>query len=480
MSLKKKSFWGIIWNSSSSISLAGLNFIITAILARLLSPNAFGVMGMIYTTIALINMMNQFGLSPAIIQGDNLNQKRLSSLFWFNMLIGFVMTLLIFFTSESIALFFKQESLSKLLKMISIVFTVVSFSFIQRSLLKKEMKFKELFQIKLVSTICYGIITIILAMNGFGVKSLVIGYIIKNIIISLLVHIYYTWYPNLTFSFKLIKDLLDFGVYVFGSSLLNYFNRNLDYILIGRFLGPNKLGYYILAYKLMLVPVRKIAGVINQTFLPAFSKIKNNIQKVKDYYLKLLELIALISFPMMGGLFIVAPEFILTVYGVKWIPVIFLVQFLWIAGASQSLGTTGGIIFYSQGKSKLSFKWNIFTVVNMTLIILLGLSLGGIKGLAIALAVSSIYCRFLQMKIIGNVINMSLYELLKKIYKPFLYTLFMIIIVYLAKNYFILNILDSQTIKLIINILIGVIAYGSIFLIFDGKKYLKQIKNTIK
>jgi PST family polysaccharide transporter len=253
MSLKKKTFWGTIWNSLSSISLTGLNFVITAILARLLTPNAFGVMGMIQTTIALIAMMNKFGLAPAIIQGENLNQKRLSSLFWLNMLIGLLMTSIVFFSSEFISLFFNQPELSNLLKMISIVFTVVSFSFIQQSLLKKEMKFKELFNIKLISIIFYGIITIILALNNFGVKALVLGYISKNIIMTILIILFNRWMPSLVFNFKLIKDLIDFSKYAFFTSILNYLNRNLDYLIIGKILlSFYNLFHYFLFYFLII------------------------------------------------------------------------------------------------------------------------------------------------------------------------------------------------------------------------------------
>jgi len=475
MSLKKKTFWGGIWNSLSSVSLTGLNFIITAILARLLSPNAFGVMGMVQTTIALINMMNQFGLSPAIIQGENLNQKRLSSLFWFNMLVGITMTGIVFFSADLISLFFNQGSLAPLLRIISIVFTIVSFSFIQQSLLRKDMKFKELFNINIISTISYGIITIILAINGFGVKSLVLGYISKNIINTILIVLFYRWFPNFRFDFKEIKDLLNFGVYVFGSSVLNYFNRNLDYLLIGRFLGPEALGYYTLAYKMMLVPVQKIGGVISNTFLPAFSKIKHDQKSIKKYYLKVLQLISLLTFPMMGGLFVVGPEFILSVYGQNWIPVILLIQIFSITGALQSLGTTVGIILLSQGRSDISFKWNLFAVSNLAIVMLIGMN-WEIVGVATGVAIFSFYAFWISFYIVGNLIDMSLIDLVKFIRKSFLYTLFMMGIVYLVKIYLVSPNIEQIPLQLAVNVTIGIVAYTAIFLIIDGKEYFEQIK----
>lgn len=475
MSLKKKTFWGGVWNSISSVSLTGLNFVITAILARLLTPNAFGVMGMIQTAIALINMMNQFGLSPAIIQGENLNQKRLSSLFWFNIFIGITMTGIVFLSADLIAIFFNEDTLAPLLRLISIVFIVVSFSFIQQSLLKKEMKFKELFNINIISTICYGLITIILALNDFGVRSLVLGYISKNIITTILIILFYRWLPSFKFDFKEIKDLLNFGVYVFGSSILNYFNRNLDYLLIGRFLGSESLGYYTLAYKMMLIPVRKVGGVISNTFFPAFSQIKNDKKLIKKYYLKVLQLISLLTFPMMGGLFIVAPEFILSIYGEEWSPVILLIQILSFTGALQSLGTTVGVIQFSQGRSDIAFKWNIFMLINLGTGILIGTKYG-ILGVAFAVTFVVFYTFWIQMHITGSLVNLSLKDLIKVIKKAFLYTLIMMFVVYLTKLYIVFPSIEETYLQLIINIIVGTMVYLLIFLIIDGREYFDKIK----
>jgi PST family polysaccharide transporter len=392
------------------------------------------------------------------------------------------MTGIVFFSADLVALFFNQNNLAPLLRLISIVFTIVSFSFIQQSMLRKEMQFKELFNINIISTISYGIITVILAVNGFGVKSLVLGYISKNIVTTILIILFNRWFPIFRFDFKEIKDLLNFGVYVFGSSILNYFNRNLDYLLIGRFLGAEALGYYTLAYKMMLIPVQKIGGVINNTFLPAFSQIKHNQKSIKKYYLKVLQLISLLTFPMMGGLFIVAPEFILSVYGENWIPVIILIQILSITGALQSLGTTVGTVQLSQGRSDISFKWNLFAVSNFAIVMIIGMN-WGIIGVAVGVAIFSFYTFWISFYITGSLINMSLLDLVKYIKKSVLYTLFMMIIVYLTKTYLVAPNIEQMPIQLAINVITGVIAYTVIFLIIDGKEYFEQIKrlkNAVK
>lgn len=479
MSLKKKTFWGAIWNSLSSVSLTGVNFVITAILARLLSPNAFGLMGMIQTAIVLINMMNQFGLGPAIIQGKNLNQDRLSSLFWFNMLIGLIMSVFVYFSSSLISAFFGEPELIFLLKLISMVFFIVSIAFVQQNMLKKEMRFKELFNINLISTILYGVITIIFALQGLGAKALVLGYISKNIIKTAIIIIFYRWFPNFHFNYKAIKDLINFGLYNFGARVLNYFNSNLDYLLIGRFLGSEALGYYTLAYKLMLVPLSKISGVISNTFLPAFSEIKNKIGVIKKYYLEILSLLSLITFPMMGGLFVVAPEFILSIYGSDWSPVIIIVQILCIAGAGKSLGTTMGIILLSQGRADIEFKWNIFALVVYSIAIFTGIN-WGIIGVAYGVTIYSLLIFWIAMYVIGSVINTSLIEIFNSIKKSFLYTAMMMLTVYLFRKIITLPNIESLPIQLIINVVVGVIAYSIFILTIDGKKYSEKVKRIKK
>lgn len=475
MSLKKKTLWGVIWNSLSSVSLTSLNFIITAILARLLTPNAFGIMGMIQTTIALINMMNEFGLAPAVIQGENLDQEKLSSLFWFNILVGIIMTSIVYFNSGIISIFFNQPELAKLLKYISAVFLIVSISFIHKSLLKKEMNFKKLFNINIISTIFYGLITIVLALSGLGVKSLVFGYISKNIIVTILTLLFYKWHPSLIFKLSSIKNLLKFGAYIFGSSIFNYFNHNLDYLLIGKFLGPEALGYYTLAYRIMLVPVQKIGGIINNTFLPVFSKIKQNKRAIKKYYLQVLTFIALITFPMMGGLFVTAKEFILSIYGKNWIPVILLIQILSISGALKSLSTTVGTILLSQGRSDISFKWGIFSVTNLLIAILIGIN-WGVIGIAYGVTTYTVYSFSIIMHITGDLVNIRLTEVFLNLKNPFIYTVFMMLGVYLTKKHVIYPSINNLSIQLILSIIAGIIIYIFINYIFGGEKYIEKFK----
>jgi PST family polysaccharide transporter len=185
---------------------------------------------------------------------------------------------------------------------------------------------------------------------------------------------------------------------------------------------------------------------------------------------------------MMGGLFIVAPEMILTVYGQNWIPVIILIQILSITGAVQSIGTTVGTVLLSQGRSDISFKFNFFLIVNLAIAMIIGMK-WGIIGVSYGVTIVSFYTFWISMYITGELINMSLNELVSFIKKPFLYTLFMMTVVYLVNTYLVTPNIEQIPIQLAINVFTGVVAYAAIFLVIDGKLYFEQIKrlkNAVK
>ena len=161
-----------------------------------------------------------------------------------------------------------------------------------------------------------------------------------------------------------------------GFNVVNYFARNIDKLLIGKFLGDQALGYYTLAYKIMLYPLQSISWVIGKVMFPAFSKIQHDLEKVRTAYLKMVKAISLVTFPMMFGLFAVAPEFVHVIYGPKWEPLILLIRILCFCGIVQSIGTTVGNIILSQGKSGLQLRFGILGTIFAAIAIMGGLKLG--------------------------------------------------------------------------------------------------------
>ena len=308
MNLRQKTFKGLFWSFLSQGGRQVSQIIITTILARLLSPNDFGTLAMVtvFTNFAMI--FSEMGISGALVQKQDIHDRHYYSAFWLNIIVGIGLTLIFIAVSPLIAWFYKKPELKPILFMVAFNFLFSSFAIIQQTILTKAMDFKSLAIRDIIAMILAGIVGITLAYHGFGVWSLVYQLIAYTIINVFLLWILSPWRPKLEFDITDIKDIFHFSSNATGFNILNYFSRNIDQLLIGKFLGSEVLGYYSLAYKIMLYPLQNISWVIGKVMFPAFSKIQNDLEAVRTSYFKMLKSISLITFPLMAWLFCVAPE----------------------------------------------------------------------------------------------------------------------------------------------------------------------------
>ncbi len=316
-------------------------------------------------------------------------------------------------------------------------------------------------------------ISITLAIKGFGVWSLVRGFIIRQAVNTLFSYLYCGVKPRFVFNIQSISHLLKFGMYVFGERVVNYVNRNLDYIIIGRILGTEALGYYTLAYNLMLLPVSKIAGVVTQVVFPAFSKKQDDNRRMRAGYLQSVKYITLITFPIMAILYVVAPEFIKIVYGSKWISSVGVLQILCIVGALQSIGTTVGSVLYAKGRSDIGFKWNCFSVCCYATAFFIGLR-WGIYGVAATYANFGIILFPIIQGITNKLVGLGWKAFIESI-KFQLIGSSLIVIVSLVLKHYISNFELNHVYNLIILVLFGITIYNGYIFIWNRKVILEGI-----
>lgn len=478
MSLAKKIVKGVAFTGASSIINIIISFITLTVLARLLSPSDFGIMGMLTVVIGFITVVADLGLGSAVIRDQNVTHEQLSTLFFLNIIVGFILLGVTFFSSDIIAHFFKSSELSIYLKVISISFIIISLGQIFRTVLTKYMNFKALAKVEVLGTIFYGVSSILLAWNGFGLWSLIVGFVIRQIVEMVLLWIFTKFKPKLFFSLVGIKGLLKFGVFVFGERVINYFSSNLDYIIIGRFFGAGPLGYYTLAYKLVIFPAMKISPVFSKVFFPAFSTIKNDNKKMRIGYLKEIYYISILIFPILLGLSVLAPEFILTIYGTKWISAVSVVQILCLVGLLKSIGGPVGNIFYSKGRSDISFKFNIFYILTLTIAIIIGVK-WGINGVAFSILVLMIPSFIVSQFLVNRLIKLSFRDYFKNLRVVVVASVSMAIVIF-AFKFFLkrASFSTNNLIILVLLVLIGIIVYVVIILLQD-RKIIPEIKNLI-
>jgi len=475
--LKTQAISGVKWSGVSMGAVTALQFITLAILARLLSPSDFGLMGMIMVIIGFAQAFADMGLSNAIIQRQDVPKSHLSSFFWINVSIGILLFVFILLIRPLTVIYFKQPILSSYLIFAAFIFLITPVGQIFSTLLRKELKFKTLSKIEIAATIVYSVSAISLALAKFGVLSLVFGQLICSLFtVGILFFVFRKiWLPQFHFSIKEIKSYLSFGAFQMGERAVNYLSANIDYIIIGRFLGASTLGFYTLAYRIMTVPLAKINPVITKVAFPAFSKIQDDNLKMKRGYCKVINYISMLSFPMLGGMFVVAPEFIKLVYGAKWQPSILVLQIFCLVGIFKSLGNPIGSVLLAKGRADIGFYWNVFAVIMISLAVIVGVN-WGIVGVAVAILFLQVPFFFIIQPIVNRLIELKFSEYFKSVKLPFVCSVIMLAGVISLKM--ILANIDMLSL-FGITIAVGMIIYIISYYIKDKTTFL-ELKSMLK
>jgi len=480
MNLTTKTVQGVGWSGTSQIIRLLLHLGIIAILARLLTPNDFGLLAMVIVFTNFVMIFRDFGLGAALIQYKKLTEEHLSSIFWINVFTGFLLTLLLAALAPVIAYFYGENKLTPIAIVLASTFFISSFGIVQTALFKKELKFKHLAIIEILAVVISGSVAITMAFSGFGVWSLVGQQVIFSFVMVNFLWSFPGWRPKILFQWQKVKELFGFGLNLTGFNFINYFNRNLDDFLIGKFLGSALLGFYNLAYQFLLFP-SIISSIIGRVMFPSLSAIQNDKSKTRYAYIKATRYIAILSFPLMMGLLLLAPQFIMVVFGPQWGRSIFLVQILALVGLVQSIVTTIGWIYNSQGRTDIQLRWGIFATIIVTAAFIIGLH-WNLEGVVIAYAIAQIILLYPALAIPFKIINLKVGYFVKRFKTIFLATAEMGGIIFII-SFFMKNILGaSDIVILILTTLIGIVTYAGLLFILDKSLYqevfqlLKQLK----
>ncbi len=379
--LKGRTVNGLFWSFFSQGGRLGCQFIVVAVLARLLSSETFGLLATAIVLTGFGNIFVEMGIGVALIQKQDATLEHYDSFFWLNVGAGAFMTVLIVAIAPLMAGFYKQPHLQPVVMALSISYFFTSLVVVQQALLMKEMKFKQLAARDLGATIFSGVVGIVLAWQGFGVWSLVAQELVFSSFNAVLTWALSSWHPRFYFSSERVREVSHFSTHLIGFDILNYCARNVDKLIVGRFLGMEALGYYSLAYRIVLFPLQNIAWAISRVMFPVLSMIQHDLARVADIYVRMIGTIAFVVVPLMMGVFICAPEIVRIFLGEKWLPMIPLLRIFVLCGIFQSIGTTVGNIYLSQGKADRQF--NLQTVGTLIVTVSVGAGLRwGVVGVA--------------------------------------------------------------------------------------------------
>lgn len=379
MTLHHQAITGIKWTAIAAVIMTILQLAQMAVLARFLSPDDFGLMAVSMIVYGFAYMFMDMGVSNAIIYSQNVTHRQLSSLYWLNVFCGVVTGAIVAAIAPVIADFYNENRLRTLLPVISLVFVIVSLGTQFRILCQKEMQFETMAKIDMFSTVASFSVAVICAINGLGVWSLVYALLMQSILQTLqfmtvgLKH----HKPSFVYDHKDIKSFLGFGLYQMGENAVNFLNTNIDKILIGRMLGLPALGFYNLAWQLIIFPVQKINPVVGKVAFPLYSQLQDNKELLSKYFAFSIRGLSLITVPILAFLFFNAYDVVRILYGEKWDLSADLIRILALIGLLRAIANPGGALILSKGRADVGFWWNLFLLICTSVTLYVTLRMGG-------------------------------------------------------------------------------------------------------
>lgn len=359
MPLIHKSLSALLWSGADTLLRQGLSFIVSISLARLLVPEEFGTIGLLYLFTGIAGAFVDSGLSAALIQRQDITHADESTVFWFNLAVGSLVTVLLWILAPVIAHFYDQPALIPITQILSVNILGVAVGSIHATLLTKQLNFRVLLKIGAIATVLSGTVAIIMAVQGFGVWALIVQMLTATLTTTLQLWVFSRWRPALVFDFHSVRRLFGFGGYLLAASLLNVTYNSLYSILIGKIYGIRDLGFYGLADNMQQFSVGLLTNIVSRVTFPLFSTVAHDKAKLKRGMCLATRNIMFVNAPMMLGLAVVAEPLVLVIIGDRWLSVVPIFQVLCLGSILWPLHVINLNMLLAQGCSNLYFKLEI-------------------------------------------------------------------------------------------------------------------------
>lgn len=473
--VKKDLTKGIVFTAIAKYSGMIVQLFITAVLARLLTPFDFGIVAIATVFITFFNIFTDVGIGPAIIQSKDLTKQDLNYIFSLTCYIGLVCSLIFYSLSWPIATFYNNPKLVHICQLLAIPILLTSLDIVPNGLLLKAKRFKYIAIRTLAAQVISGSCAVIAALYGWNIYALLVTPILSGLILFLL---NFRQYPQ-HFYFKIkkepIKKIFSFSLYQFLFNFINYFSRNLDKLLIGKFLGMSPLGYYEKSYRLMMLPLQNITFVITPALQPVFSQFQDDYSKLSYYYSKILYYLGWLSFPLTVLLFFISKEAILLFFGDQWENAVPVFRILTLSVSMQILISTTGSIYQSANATRQMFisgVWGaIFIISGFTIPIFI---FGTIESVAYGFLCAQLANFIQSFGLLFKILKYPASKILLKWLHPFIFSIFLFICFYILSTILKNNSLITTLIIKTFIWLIIVITYLQVLKIVDFRSFIAE------
>jgi PST family polysaccharide transporter len=477
-SIRKSLASGIFYTAIAKYSGIVISVLLGAVLARILTPAEFGTVALVMVFAGFFSLLSNFGIGPAVVQHSSLSREDISSIFLFSIFLGVFFALVFFLTAAFIADFYDKPELINITRLLSVSILFNSIQVVPQALLRKALKFKQIGIVTICCQMFSGFVAVALSLKGFSYYALIIQSILSAVISCL---IFYCMAPITRFTsirWTSVKKIIRFSSFDLMFNFINYFSRNSDNLLIGKYFGSVSLGFYDKSYKLMMMPVQNLTFVITPVLMPVLSKFQDDKNVVYNTYLRVVKSLAIIGFPLSVFLFFSANEIIHILYGPGWSDSVPIFRLLALTIGLQIILSSSGSIFQAINRTDLYFYSGALSAVLMIGGILYGIffnkTLIGIGyGLFVAFIMNFVQCFYI-------LISLSLRKSLLSFYKCLFFPFIISVSIAITLNLFIQFYPEQKTLAFFSKLFIAGFTFAIIYLIpKENRHSLKNILDTI-
>ncbi len=410
--LRSRVLSGFAWGMASSIAMQVTRAAVAVLLARLLTPNQYGLANMALILSSLVLAFSDLSLGTGLVQRQHVTERDKSTVFWTSLGVGITLTVVGVGISGAVASFYHEPKVQPLFVAVSFGFLLTSLQTTQASILQREMRFRFLNLRVLVSVAAGGAVGLTVATLGGGAWALVLQQLAVGAVSVILLWRFSDWRPHRTYSLRSLREFGGMGITMVIASTIEYLNRNADNLLVARYLGSAALGIYSIAYNIMLMPLVRIILPLQDALFPAYSRWQDDKERLSAVWLRIARVVAAVVVPALLGLIVVAPDFVVVVLGPKWHAAIPVLQILSGVALIQSISSLGDKVLVALGLPKTILR---FTLLELSLTIpafVLGLQ-WGITGVAACYAVVELFVRPVYIMFTTRALGISVFSLLR-------------------------------------------------------------------
>ncbi|MCG7495333.1 lipopolysaccharide biosynthesis protein [Vibrio sp. Of7-15] len=475
--LKKQTLKGIAFLGAGKSAGRILSFINTLILARILSPEDYGLMAMAMVISGFISFFNDIGLGSAIIQRKEVSKEQLSGAFYIALMISIFLYILTFFLSSSASDFYENPQVEPILQVIAIGFIFGAIKTVPNALLLKEMSFKSISGIEFISIVVQCAVTLLLAYIGYGVWSLVYGLLVTQLFKAIAMMWLSGWLPDTNGSIKQATELMKFGLSVTYSRVTWYLYINSQILVLGKVVGEKQTGIFSMAQTIADLPTAHITNLIIQVASPLFAKLQDDFNALNNALLKLTAGLSLISFPVLFGIIITANELVPILLGDNWVAVAIPLQFLCVMGLFKSIDPLLTQALISIGRADITARYTTLCAIIIPCAVIYGATWNGINGASLLLAVTYPFLMFALILISSKYFSLPIKSYLNQMFTPISGCFFMWASIYAIETIIPVFIKEVELYLLVIKVITGVISYGFwiVYIRKDGISIFKSV-----